>query len=802
MVNKMNTRKEFNSASVAPSSRVKDYFTSYIPVLENKEGQIELVSQFRSAMIKAAIGLILGLASFFLGQASTAMGSYPLGIGFLGAIGMYTPYVYGGLIFASVFSNGNALALAVSASITMAGRMISSRLLRRSGEKLQLFNEPLVFRLISVTLGAFTGSMVRIVSGGFLYYDLFGGIFELVTAPLFCFLLSGVFDRSKRFSAYYEAGVYSAVFAIIYSIRNFNLFGFSVAIILSCIVSFYAAEKGGLLHGGMAGLICGLAYNIVYAPAFALSGIAFGVFISMGTVVATTAAAVTGIALGIWAGGFEVLRQIAPDIVTASVIYAPLAKLRMLPDLPLFNNVTALPDTASNSAAVAQRQNKDTSDGIEALSSALYSLSELFYTLSDRIRRPGISEVQKICIDTFDLQCKNCSNKSVCWSKEHAVTTSAAEIIVDALRKNNIAEPEDLPSVFRKRCEKHEAILSECNSAYSKMIEDLVCRDKTEVFATDYKLISKLLLENAKQKENEYQIDEGLSNQLREAIKYMNFYANNIAVYGKRRRSIVAGGIELGRVRTSSDDLRTICENICGTKFTQPEFHIEDDYVTMTLDAAPRIKLESASAALEKKDEKVCGDNITTFENDDDYCYLLISDGMGSGCEAALSSRIVSIFLRRMLEAGNKLGCTLELLNNFMISRNSESFSTIDLLEIDRLQSVACFVKSGAAPSYIMRGGNLFKVSANTMPIGITRELNAEQIRFELKENDIIIMVSDGIAQTLEESAWLADLVCGIHEENMADDLDAMANIILTQAEKKSGRKDDMTVGLVKVVYV
>lgn len=796
----MNTKKEFNLSESSRTSHIKEYLANYIPILENKNGQITLMSRLQNSTKRLVVGVIFGLIAFFFGKSSTAMGSYPLGIGFLGASSIHAPYIYGGLLFSSIFSKGNVFSSAVSASVTMAGRMISLRLLRKSGEKLQFFNEPLTLRLISVAIGAFFGSMIRIISGGFLYYDLFGGIFELVIAPLFCFLINGLFDRSKRFSVYYETGVYTVIFVLIYSVRTFSFFGFSTAIILSCIAAFYAADKGGVLHGGMVGLVCGLAYNIAYAPVFALGGIAFGIFIPMGTITATIAATVTCIAVGIWVEGFDVLRRLAPDIVTASVIYAPLAKLRILPNLNIFNDLNSVSDVSSNAVAVVKKQNRDTTERIEALSSALCSLSELFYTLSDGIRRPGINEVRKICIDAFDANCKGCCSKSSCWNKDCSVTSETVDKIVNALRKNGIAEPGDLPDSFIKRCRKNSEVLSECNIAYSQMIEELIRHDKTEVFATDYKLISKLLTENTKEKENEYLIDEKLSYQLRDAIKYMNFYANNIAVYGSRHRSIVAGGVELGRVRASSDELQTICETICETKFTKPEFHIEDNYVTMSLEAAPRIRLESAHAALEKKDEKICGDNITVFENNDDYCYVLISDGMGSGYEAALSSRIVSIFLRQMLEAGNKLGCTLELLNNFMISRNNESFSTIDLLEIDRLQSTACFVKSGAAPSYIMRNGRLFKVSANTMPIGITRELNAERIRFELKENDIIIMVSDGIAQTLEESAWLADLVCGIQDENIADDIDAIAKIILTQAERKSGRKDDMTVGLVKVV--
>ena len=40
-------------------------------------------------------------------------------------------------------------------------------------------------------------------------------------------------------------------------------------------------------------------------------------------------------------------------------------------------------------------------------------------------------------------------------------------------------------------------------------------------------------------------------------------------------------------------------------------------------------------------------------------------------------------------------------------------------------------------------------------------------IKFKLEKDDVIVMVSDGIAQTLEDSAWLADIIIGEWDENL-----------------------------------
>ena len=81
------------------------------------------------------------------------------------------------------------------------------------------------------------------------------------------------------------------------------------------------------------------------------------------------------------------------------------------------------------------------------------------------------------------------------------------------------------------------------------------------------------------------------------------------------------------------------------------------------------------------------------------------------------------------------------------------------------------------------------------IPVGITREIGAEQIKFKLEKDDVIVMVSDGIAQTLEDSAWLADIIIGEWDENLKN----LSDKILDAAAERNKRRDDMTVGLIRI---
>lgn len=141
------------------------------------------------------------------------------------------------------------------------------------------------------------------------------------------------------------------------------------------------------------------------------------------------------------------------------------------------------------------------------------------------------------------------------------------------------------------------------------------------------------------------------------------------------------------------------------------------------------------------------------------------------------------------------MSVVLELLNGFLRSRGGECFASIDLAELDLLSGKGCFVKSGAAPSYILRDNNLYKLQSKTLPIGILKDTDAEVINFELKDNDIIVMFSDGVASSLEDSVWLTGLLCF----ELEDDLNIMAKKILEYAKKEVPKADDMTVALMRI---
>ena len=189
-----------------------------------------------------------------------------------------------------------------------------------------------------------------------------------------------------------------------------------------------------------------------------------------------------------------------------------------------------------------------------------------------------------------------------------------------------------------------------------------------------------------------------------------------------------------------------------------------------------------------------CGDTVSSFESCEDRAYALISDGMGKGRAAAFTSGVSSMFAKRMLESGNRAPTVISMLNSFVRSKHEECSATVDLMELDLLTGKVDFYKCGAAATYVKRRDNLFKLAAQTVPLGILSATDTAKLSFDAEDGDVIIMLSDGIAQGDEDAIWLFDVITREWE----DDADKMAKKIISAA-RKHGSEDDASVILTRV---
>lgn len=744
--------------------------------------------------------------------------------------------------------------------------------------KRSLFEDKLVSRLLTAMVISFIIGIYRLISGGFRYYDLAGVFFSAtitcITVPFFslCFdpkpiatlsgknkLISLVIPWAERISKL------ALAFGLVYAMRPITIGTISLSAIAAFVLTLYFGKSGSAPRAALLGLIIGTAAGIASAPLFMMAGAVASLLYKISSTSAVISACLCGAVWGGYISGTAALTAWLPAMVIGGVIFLTIDRISKTDMGQVFGvqkGKSGSVISESEARASARLCNRD--EQLKALSGAFSSLSEMFYNLSDRLRRPSVLDLRRMCDGAFDLFCPGCPDREMCWGLEYPSTLDVLGKLSEHLHTHGRVELDCLPKYLLDRCAHTEDIVAQINRSCAKMTEEALKSEKTEVFALDYEGMARILCDTLTSDDEEYSNDSALAESIGKYLYECGFGQTTVVCFGGRRKQIIARGMGPLRAAIYSDHLREDIEKLSGYQLVGPTFHNGDDYTppSMIFTARPKLKAECICRTVAADDDKIlahsferklsdafehgnrdltnraqnvgdvhvgdeelmsmlqkdkdgeypknssCGDTVNVFVSRKDHLYALISDGMGTGTNAAFTSELCSVFLEKMLSAGNSVETTLKMLGGLIRSKGagscgSECSATVDLLELDLLTGQAVFVKSGAAQSYVIRGGNIYRLMSKTVPIGIIKAIDAEKMKLDANPGDIIVMVSDGVTQGSENCIWLKDLLIAEDTSESAD-LDALAEKIIIKSRKAARlmgyeKYDDASVVIVRL---
>ena len=200
-----------------------------------------------------------------------------------------------------------------------------------------------------------------------------------------------------------------------------------------------------------------------------------------------------------------------------------------------------------------------------------------------------------------------------------------------------------------------------------------------------------------------------------------------------------------------------------------------------------------------KSGSLVSGDSYAFFHLKGGRFALVLSDGMGDGPRAALESSATISLLRRLLESGFNQDLAIKTVNSVLALRSpGESFATVDLVVVNLISGQANFIKTGAVPSFVVRGGHVSRIEACSLPAGIIKDIEVATLNRDMEPGDVLVMVTDGILDVYQGSGereeWLEEVLTDV----MGMPPGEIAELILKLAQTGAGGSarvpDDMTV--------
>ena len=741
--------------------------------------------------------LALGGTAFLLGGAEMYFSASPFGVAFLCAAPSGIPYILIGVLLSGLMRGEEALVFSLSAVLAVGLRILVRCVVEppRGGRIAEaLFGESTYLRMTTAAVSAFAFGFYRAFVGGFYIYDLGGCITATAVAPVLTALFIPLFagneyelpekdTPSRRLIG--EAAYVTLLLCLTVAARGIELTGLSPVHIAVSAAVLYTVRTRGAARGVTVGLLCGAVAGFDYALVYALGAMGASLFMNLSLLAAATAVPVCGAvrsALLSDATGFITL---FPSQVAGLAIFCLISLFTERIDF-------ASPSATKNSSAVSEPMQSRAR--MQELSEAFSKLADSFSELARERRRPAEGELRAECDRVCDKVCLKCPKRNLCWNLEYASTLDIISKICKSVSTKGYVEESDLPEYIRRRCPSLDAITEGVNNAATRLIRDCLEDSRLSGFSADYRAVSAALAEAVFEDERETSEDIERTDRVRRVFDRANIKFSSLSVTGKRRVVVRAENVSLARATVKAKELREMIEQAVGVLLGPPVLTSEGRGMRLELAARRRFSVSFGAARSSAEKGDPCGDSICSIDSGEDYFYAVICDGMGQGSRAAFASSASIGFLKQMLEARMSVETSLSVLNAWLRADREECSVSIDILRVDLLTGKAAMYKSGAAPSFLRRGREVFPIESEGFPVGILKQTSSVRTDLELFAGDLILMGSDGIDPDGRilggDEVWLLDLLESV-DPSRPDSMTLAAKRTVSAA-RQAGSEDDI----------
>ncbi len=581
-----------------------------------------------------------------------------------------------------------------------------------------------------------------------------------------------------------------------------------------CLIAFFPLRLDGISLGHILGYLCILLtarYGRVGIAAVLGISLSAAVVISNGELWAALGFSFIALFCGVFSGfGKPVISVIAvavplgwvlvtgaemsslimlAETTTAAVLSLVLPKTLTAPLATLIAPPTATPDQKGLRQTLTMR-----------LGFAASALHGVFETVEDVARCLSVSERPNFANVLHKVEndaCKGCSFHVYCWEKQRTATVDAALAMSDAVRRCRPINLAEAPDEFTERCLRLERFEDSLSRHYTDFLSALSAEKRVGemrgVVADQMEGIAGMLTELSDEFRTAMKYDIELAGRISAALKELDLNADECSCvvdkYGRLRVEISIFGmpeLPLNRLK-----ILQRLEEICERDFEPPEINRQGRgcYITVTEKAV--FSVDCALTQFNQGQNQHCGDTCRYFYDGRGHLVVIVSDGMGSGGRAAVDSAMTAGLTERLLKAGFGYDCTLKLVNSAMLYKSTdESLATLDITAVDLYNGKTEMFKAGAAPTVVRRNGHTGKAECKSLPAGILHEVGFDKAVVTLKEDDILLMMSDGVCS--EGTDW----ICAEVESFGDGGAKQLADRIATAARRRrrDGHDDDITV--------
>lgn len=383
--------------------------------------------------------------------------------------------------------------------------------------------------------------------------------------------------------------------------------------------------------------------------------------------------------------------------------------------------------------------------------------------------------------------CSRCALRTLCWERDRLNTCAAMNSLETALVERGRVVAADLPASFASRCLRPDLFLAAVNEEMRVWQLGRISARRLEYMrraaGSECEAIAGLL-GVAPERTRPAPAAEL---KLRRALKTAGIEAECEAWRTAEGR--LCAEISGRELSPFASDGGAALSNAVGVRFAPPELRrLPDGDLLLVRQREPRSATVGV-ACRRRNGSPRSGDSGIWFRTASGELVVIVSDGMGSGGEAAGDSQATVRLVEQLVRAGCDPQRALAAVSGAMALRNEEraGFASADLCILDLFGGNGKLLKCGAAPTYLRYAGRTGRVSGGNLPGGLSPRSQVREVKLRLGDCDCVVMVTDGVCDGSDDG-WLRELI-----RTGGDDPRALAARIADAAWERTGGADDLT---------
>lgn len=669
----------------------------------------------------------------------------------------------------------------------------------------------------------FIYNLIQNIRDVFLIYDLFmGTVISALTYVFYKIFVNGIAVirdiRKKKAFAIEEVVAAVLILTIALSaFNNFKLFELSISNIIIIFIILVLGLKNGMLLGGVSGISMGLALmliergDLMLLAVLAVSGVLAGFLNNFGKI-----GVIIGFVLGNAILTYLVTGNTIQVIYYREILMASMF-LILVPSKFKINleNMISKNKLLTNYGEHRLYGYEEVKEKINAVVQTMKSATEtsISKVMSDKEMK---EEFIQDFFDNFENRTDNIFYEDVYENEEFVSEVYDIFLVEDIITEKSIID------VFKK----HNNYILMRDSKIKNDLQELI-----KIMNQTYRIIQRNNVKAELEREQKKKIDSEINNiskvmtkvsedlekpnpfdkkekEIYILLKGKNYPVNNVKVKEIRNGKVIVTlnmDYKDDSIREKSKlvNIADLLSKVLGKKvvFQRDLRKASVNIYNQIYSSEDKFVMQVGSSKTTKNKSLQSGDTNMQVKLKDGKYVLAISDGMGSGEDARKASKNVIDSLNQLLLDGFDPEETLELINsNMNLVQKNDMYASLDLNVLDLYTGKICMIKNGACNTYIKNKKNVTVYNSKNMPIGTVDKIQFEKQCIDLKEDDIIVMCSDGVLDAKNELSndWMENFLKNLNTNNVQK----IADLIVSEAIDNSYgvAADDITVIVAKIL--